>query len=242
VGLEHNLLFNATTRYTVSTTGPALSLTTLFDGAMNPSYTTVAPTVSAPTVILIENLPDYHTQAGAWVGWSTRFWPSSRFKVEGFDVYYTNSWKTLADYSTTDYNGYDFKVELAPGAYTKLKFTFYVGSGDNGRFGVSELFFIHPEAMYPYQGLLASSHNNWDNNGNNLYYNSTGNVGIGTTAPDEKLTVKGKIHTQEVRVDMAGPLVPDYVFAPDYDLKPLSEVAQYIKENRIYLKFLPQKK
>ena len=63
-------------------------------------------------------------------------------------------------------------------------------------------------------------------------WDAQGKVGIGTTAPDEKLTVKGKIHTQEVKVDMAGPLVPDYVFAPDYDLKPLSEVAQYIKENR----------
>ncbi len=67
---------------------------------------------------------------------------------------------------------------------------------------------------------------------NGIVYSRADNVGIGTTAPDEKLTVKGKIHTQEVRVDMAGPLVPDYVFAPGYDLKPLSEVAQYIKENR----------
>jgi hypothetical protein len=67
---------------------------------------------------------------------------------------------------------------------------------------------------------------------NAMTISSALNIGIGTTAPDEKLTVKGKIHTQEVRVDMAGPLVPDYVFAPDYDLKPLSEVAQYIKENR----------
>jgi hypothetical protein len=57
------------------------------------------------------------------------------------------------------------------------------------------------------------------------------NVGIGTTAPDEKLTVKGKIHTQEVRVDMAGPLVPDYVFASDYKLKSLQEVEAYIKQN-----------
>ena len=63
-------------------------------------------------------------------------------------------------------------------------------------------------------------------------WDAQGKVGIGTTAPDEKLTVKGKIHAQEVKVDMAGPLVPDYVFAPDYDLIPLSEVAQYIKENR----------
>jgi len=59
-----------------------------------------------------------------------------------------------------------------------------------------------------------------------------GNVGIGTLNPDEKLTVKGKIHTQEVRVDMSVPLaVPDYVFAKDYNLKTLNEVEQYIKQN-----------
>ena len=67
-------------------------------------------------------------------------------------------------------------------------------------------------------------------------YNSGqfGNVGIGTINPDEKLTVKGKIHTQEVRVDMTGPLaatVPDYVFANDYKLKSLEEVETYIKQN-----------
>ena len=63
----------------------------------------------------------------------------------------------------------------------------------------------------------------------NAYF--AANVGIGTTAPDEKLTVKGKIHTQEVRVDMAGPLVPDYVFSNDYKLKSLQEVEEYIKQN-----------
>jgi len=57
-------------------------------------------------------------------------------------------------------------------------------------------------------------------------------VGIGTTTPDEKLTVKGKIHTQEVRVDMTGPLVPDYVFSNDYKLKPLQEVENYINKNK----------
>jgi hypothetical protein len=67
--------------------------------------------------------------------------------------------------------------------------------------------------------------------GNNTILNLAGsNVGIGTTAPDEKLTVKGKIHTQEVRVDMLGPLVPDYVFASDYKLKSLEEVEEYINK------------
>jgi hypothetical protein len=67
-------------------------------------------------------------------------------------------------------------------------------------------------------------------NNRNAYF--TANVGIGTLSPDEKLTVKGKIHTQEVRVDMSGPLIPDYVFANDYKLKTLQEVEDYIKENK----------
>ncbi len=60
---------------------------------------------------------------------------------------------------------------------------------------------------------------------------NVGNIGIGTTNPDEKLTVKGKIHTQEVKVDLQGACVPDYVFANDYQLKTLPQVEQYIKEN-----------
>jgi hypothetical protein len=233
VGMEHNLLFNATTRYLVTTTGPELSLGALFDGKMEACYSNVAPTDVAPKVILIENLPAMHTQAGAWVGWSTRYWPTNRFKIEGFETYNgANIWRTISDYSATDYNGSDYNVAIPfRGIYTKLRFTFYRATGVDGNLGISELFFIHPEATSPYQGLLASSINNWENNSSNLCYNTAGKVGIGTNSPDEKLTVKGKIHTQEVRVDMTGALVPDYVFANDYKLKSLLEIESYIKEN-----------
>ena len=61
----------------------------------------------------------------------------------------------------------------------------------------------------------------------NSYING-GNVGIGTTTPDAKLTVKGKIHTNEVKVDLLGSVAPDYVFNKDYDLKSLNEVERYI--------------
>jgi len=67
-----------------------------------------------------------------------------------------------------------------------------------------------------------------------------GKIGIGTTQPDELLTVKGKIHTQEVIVDLKGAIVPDYVFESYYEknsklnstyrLLTLSEIETYIKE------------
>jgi len=58
-----------------------------------------------------------------------------------------------------------------------------------------------------------------------------GNVGIGTTNPDELLTVNGAIHAKEIKVDLTGSLA-DFVFSPDYKLKSLTELEQYLKENR----------
>ncbi|WP_157809598.1 tail fiber protein [Ulvibacter sp. MAR_2010_11] len=68
-----------------------------------------------------------------------------------------------------------------------------------------------------------------------------GKIGIGTEQPDEMLTVKGKIHTQEVLVDLNGAVAPDYVFEtyfkgiselkPDYTMPSLEEVAAFIEEN-----------
>lgn len=69
-----------------------------------------------------------------------------------------------------------------------------------------------------------------------------GKIGIGTTTPDELLTVKGKIHTQEVLVDLDGAVAPDYVFEkyfdgfsealPEYELISLKELENFLKENK----------
>jgi len=58
----------------------------------------------------------------------------------------------------------------------------------------------------------------------------TGNVGIGTTAPQYKLAVNGTIGAKDVIVTNTG--WPDYVFRPGYRLRPLREVGEFIAANR----------
>ena len=68
-----------------------------------------------------------------------------------------------------------------------------------------------------------------------------GKIGIGTEMPDELLTVKGTIHTQEVKVDLNGAVAPDYVFEkyfngfsetmPNYELISLEELELFLKKN-----------
>ncbi|MCI9844633.1 tail fiber protein [Flavobacterium pectinovorum] len=74
-------------------------------------------------------------------------------------------------------------------------------------------------------------------NGSNNYF--TGNVGIGTTFPDQKLTVNGTIHSKEVIVDTN--ITPDYVFQKyytgkselkeDYVMPTLTEIENFTKKN-----------
>ncbi|KXX71231.1 tail fiber protein [Flammeovirga sp. SJP92] len=63
-----------------------------------------------------------------------------------------------------------------------------------------------------------------------MILNHKGYLGIGTSSPDSRLTVKGKIHAQEVKVTASAGTVPDYVFKEDYKMMPLADVEKYIKE------------
>ena len=61
-----------------------------------------------------------------------------------------------------------------------------------------------------------------------MYVNSAGNVGTGTTNPQQLLDVASTMAAREIIVTQTG---ADYVFDPAYRLAPLGEVADYIKEN-----------
>ena len=79
--------------------------------------------------------------------------------------------------------------------------------------------------------------------------NVNGNVGIGTTNPDAKLAVKGNIHAQEVKVDLAVPA--DYVFQKyytgksslnsTYQFRTLNEIKSFTEQHH-HLPDLPSAK
>ncbi|NDC82038.1 hypothetical protein EB093_00010 [bacterium] len=69
-----------------------------------------------------------------------------------------------------------------------------------------------------------------------LTITASGNIGIGTTAPLEKLHISGNVRVdgtitaQDFFVSTTG--WADYVFEPNYSLRPLSELAEYVKNNK----------
>jgi len=214
--LEKNLLFYADRKFTVTQSGSAqLPVQRLFDGNMEAAYTEKGISPSNPYVLLIENLPSNHTQRGAWIGWSTRFYQAKRFKIEIYDPA-GNIWKTVADV-----NNYDKGYYITPviGTFVnKIRFTVYETVQDQNILGLSEFFFIHPEAVQAYDNLLVK-------------YNSNGFVGIGTDNPLAKLSVNGNILANEIKIK-TNIEVPDYVFDPAYQLPKLSAIEDYVKTHR----------
>ncbi|WP_417887112.1 hypothetical protein [Zunongwangia sp.] len=68
---------------------------------------------------------------------------------------------------------------------------------------------------------------------------NNGSVGIGKADPTNKLDVNGTIHSREVKVDREN--WADYVFKEDYELKNLTEVEKFIRENG-HLEDIPSEK
>lgn len=77
------------------------------------------------------------------------------------------------------------------------------------------------------------------NYGDDIVIDGAGRVGIGTSSPDALLSVKGAIHTQEVKVDMNG--WADHVFNPAYSLQSIEDVESFIHINQ-HLPDMPSEK
>ncbi|MGY3215091.1 hypothetical protein [Mucilaginibacter sp. HD30] len=110
---------------------------------------------------------------------------------------------------------------------TGVSTSFSVGSAAVGKTSIN-LITSADAAGY---GILQSVNSSGSTWGNTIVNPQGGNVGIGTASPDEKLTVDGKIHSKEVKVDLSIP-VPDYVFEPEYKLTSLDDLRAYVNKNR----------
>ena len=64
-----------------------------------------------------------------------------------------------------------------------------------------------------------------------LFIHNNGNIGIGTTDPGATLDVNGKIRSEKIEVISDVPS-SDYVFEPDYNLRSLKEVEQFVIQNK----------
>lgn len=218
--LEKNLLFYADKRFKVTQSGSInLNIAPLFDSQFFPNYSSDGIDPQNPYVVLIEDLPLFHAQEGAWVGFTTRYYMPKKFKIEVYDTYDGyNQWRTVTDVSN---NGVGHCiVQISPGTVrpSKIRFTIYSTTDTQNRLGISELFYIQPEVTKAYDGLM-------------VQFNQDGNVGIGTDEPKAKLAVDGNILAKEIKVktDIS---VPDYVFEPDYELNSLDYIADYVKKNK----------
>ncbi len=110
-----------------------------------------------------------------------------------------------------------------------------IASPDNGERGVM---FSNPTdgnsgGIYYYNKDM---YFNTNTNDRRMTILANGNVGIGTNTPNNKLDVLGIIRANEVLVETGW---ADYVFEPDFRLKTLEEVEQFIKINKHLPDILP---
>jgi hypothetical protein len=149
--------------------------------------------------------------------------------------------------STTHLNQYSDKVynfeaygftELEEGAFTNITVAGNLKFGYGGGFYSNDATWIRTygnKSFYQNTGIMRTDGQlQVGNEGARFLVNSDGNVGIGTTSvSNAKLTVKGKILAEEFQIvtDANSPN-SDFVFEQDYKLRSLTEVEQFVKQNK----------
>jgi hypothetical protein len=170
----------------------------------------------------IVNFPNGIWNADGSVGIGTTN-PTGKLEISGGNIILNRPSNKVDRNGISEFSAFEINNSFTPGqtGYVKVYYptnnSLLFGADYDGHIGGAQ-----PNIQF---GRIGNPFLTVVNNGD-----YTGNVGIGTTNPDEKLTVNGVIHAKEVKVDLSGPLA-DFVFKPDYKLMSLPQVEQFVKAN-----------
>lgn len=145
----------------------------------------------------------------------------------------TSDWRSQLAFSTENDFYYRQSTNTTGSVWTPWKKVYNSGNLNNSQtdFNANRLFAKELTISQTQTNVLLSATGN-------SYINS-GNFGIGTTNPKNKLDVNGTIHSKEVKVDMND--WSDFVFKENYNLPTLLEVEKHII-NYGHLENIPSEK
>ncbi|MEW7289114.1 hypothetical protein [Aquimarina sp. 2304DJ70-9] len=172
---------------------------------------------------LVSGATKLHINYGGDFAEGTRIMGSKLIVDGNVGIGTTNTSNGILTINGDNYNGLRIENDT-PGKEASMRFRVKNSSGSTFHADISTFYRNN-------KGFLGFKvpHNNTPGSGYKFIIDNLGNVGIGTTIPDSRLTVKGKIHAEEVRIDLNVP-APDYVFTKDYDLPTIEQIQQYIIE------------
>lgn len=150
--------------------------------------------------------------------------------------------------NSSDESGFKIERKTGGGSYVQLV---YVGSNvtnfQNESLSASTTYTYRVRAVNSYGNSNYSNEASattlfeveslWSEGSGDNIYRMAGNVGIGTSAPEAKLTVAGEIHAREIQVLTAAGA--DFVFEPDYKLMPLNVLEKHILDKKHLPGILP---
>lgn len=174
--------------------------------------------------LFTQAVPRFTVTGGGYVGIGTVN-PTSKMHVAG------DNFITIGDYGTSGgvkgirFTGFRDILQNFYGASIEAEPAWvccgnYPNGGYPGVKSVSLNFNIHDPADLDHAESKITA----------LSIRNTGNVGIGTIAPTEKLSVNGNIRAKKVIVTQTG--WADYVFDSAYRLRSLEEVEHFIRSNK----------
>lgn len=151
---------------------------------------------------------DLHINSGGNVGIGTSA-PRGKLEISGGDTWLSGYQKSLA-------LGNQGAIFFDPAQSTGTEDFYFGMSANNGSLRIFKTFEAGPGS-----GQLTDLMN---------FDVVSGNIGIGESNPQHKLHVVGTVRANEIIVEAENG--PDYVFADDYELMPVAEVAEFVQKNK----------